>query len=680
MEAAGVDVARLAAARAALDPQRRGWRGDIAISAIVEILSTRGSLTAQQLSTEINRLWGTDSVTTPLVEESLGLAERAYLVTPEVGGTWAASEDAKREAEADRRWVDAILTENEREFAHRLEECCETPIKTERVPTLFHQLLVALTLGAEGVYEAAIASSAPDQLRPVRFDIKRMGEYISGSVQPKSVARAVRELALAAADPHDDFGDEIVRLIMAGNILQGLLVRRDLPETVTLEGTRAVLDTSVLVYYVETDTPAKEIFESLIVQSRMAGVELVVAEHTLDEWESLWDGADSELRGRERELSGAAFMLIQNPFVKAFVHQLEHDASLTWQRFQIGRRHLRPVLEGMGISVRPHGNNRREDAVFAEAVRERLRGRFPRRRTATAASADGESCAMVARWREGGGEGVPKGWFIASDILTGVVYREIRNDRYPLAVTAESWLLFLAHMSTESGEALGKLASAISDMTARTAFLSVATAYTVNEALQLSQLLSEDETLSVEDLRAAVALDFEALIHEGDRIDPADIDRKATDLIRRRSARRDARAQRERSRAEAERAEMITKTERAEAKIASLEELVSKHHSSNSRTIHRLTTANLQLRRGLIAVALFVLSLGALLWMALTELLVGWHVLLGIGLLLVLFAAALRWVLDPKAKAIALVLSAVASAGWLLVAFVLERLATSSAP
>lgn len=567
------EIARLAATHAALDPDRIARRHDIFISACLEALSIRGPLSTNQIVREVNRMWATNSTSVEMVMDALTVAQQAGLASTVTEGgivRWQASPAAIREAEQDREWAADILSNFESEFVRRLTDCCEVAIRPERHSRLFAHLVVAITHGAQDIYEVATQSASLEHLRPVRFEIDKIGSYIKESVDPRPVAKALAEVALEAIDPFDEFGNAFIRLLTVGNILQGMLSGRDAGAAKVLQGMRCLLDTSTLVLMVEEDETGRSLLERLITQSRESDIEVIVAEHTLDEWERLWQGAEAELGGRESaiHLPERGYILVQNPLLKAFFREQESDPSMNWSRFKIGRRDLRPYLEKVGVHVRPHGNTRERDHDLARRVRQGLialpknsRGRA--RRTQTAADADAQSCAMVARWRESSSGGLPCGWFIAPDTLTERVYQTVEvDDPYPLSVTPGKWLLFLAAMRGDDPEGLNQLALALSDVVTREAFFSVATGYTIDDALKFSDMLGEANALGPDDLRAVVQLDATALLEGGDTSAREGVDERAMRLVRDRSHRRDERAKRETEKAQSQRDSLDSEIDR----------------------------------------------------------------------------------------------------------------------
>ena len=115
---------------------------------------------------------------------------------------------------------------------------------------------------------------------------------------------------------------------------------------------------------------------NLIKLSIELGVAVIVASHTLDEWERLWSGADCErpeLLDHEFVPAHAERLALRsNPFVAQFIYEKTQSRSLTWAQFRASHRNVRPVLDRIGVTVRPTGNDKEEDRVLAERVKTAL--------------------------------------------------------------------------------------------------------------------------------------------------------------------------------------------------------------------------------------------------------------------------------------------------------------------
>ncbi|HEX9765376.1 MAG TPA: hypothetical protein VGA36_01340 [Nitriliruptorales bacterium] len=554
-------VARLAATRAALSRKRRSWRYDILVSAIVQMLDLYGPRTPDQLQRAIGRLWGARLPIT-LLEDGLQVAHEAHLIHPQHQRldrqvAWALAEAVKDECAADRTAVEAAF----REFAADLyvqviDHDPEVSVAPDRALRLAGQMFAATAAATTGSYDAGDISevASPSELRPVRLDLDRLRAHLRAKVQPRPVARAMEAAALKLVDPDHPLGSQVLHLLVLGNMAQCLLTSRDLHGSVDVSQHRILLDTSALVALAEEGTPQRHLIDELIATSVQAGVEVVVPDHVLAEWERLWCGADKELGdGSPPPWSSArnAYALAGNVIVRAYLHARRDDTDLSWIGFQIGRRDLRHRLEHAGVNVRPHGNHQHEDAGLVERVERRLLElsadpRLRAARTEAAAHVDAHSCAMVARWRTNRPMAPPCGWIIGTDLMTDVAYSDVAGGehRYPLSMTPAAWMLYLSSVVVDDGDSVHALLHTLSDAATRDAFLSGVTTYRLDDVRELAEIVGTDDgALSEEDVRMAIETNLLGLLDEAaDRSGSSHLREVGVATLRRRSARREARA------------------------------------------------------------------------------------------------------------------------------------------
>ncbi len=686
---ADVLVERLAAVRAALDTGRRAWRNDILITASVETLARRGSLTVRGLCRALNESWRTDALTDPLVAAALDEAYHANLVRREYDLSeterWTVTQAAATESAQDRQWAEDIISAFERQVAERLDAMPDDRLDADRAARVTRHVYAALAYGADGMYALAPVGVDPERLRPLGFDLAQIRRYVQDNVEPKSVRDAALELATAAVDPDDAFGNDVVRLLTIGNLLYAFLTRRDVPVKPDLTGHRLLLDTSTLVQLVEDGTPEQEMVENLISMSLRLGVEVLVAHHTLEEWERVWEGAKGEALNAAVpvRLPGMAHRLAGNPFVRAWVHGLEADPSLTWYEFERRHRDIRRRLAGLGVFTRGHGNKSAADRATVEAIKTRMlglvseaeaRGRRAQR-SVTSAAADAESCAMVMRWRSRPEIGPTGAYFIARETLTGRAHRDLFDgpDYLPVTVPPATWVMYVAALTTEDPAERGHLAEMVADATVRSSFFGMANGFTLDEVLTLSdQLCQGSDELSVEDTRTAIQSELFGLLEETTGEHTAV--RKGSAVNQRRTARRDARILREQQRLD-ERVDKVRQEK--DAVIASTEaqkaELAGERDDERGRRVQAEEDRDVayergeQLVRALKAGGTGAAFLVTIVVLALTGVLTGWILAVALGLLGLYSVRAYQYATDLSKSGASLVLEALAEVGFLLV-------------
>jgi hypothetical protein len=335
----------------------------------------------------------------------------------------------------------------------------------------------------------------------------------------------------------------------------------------------------------------------------------------------LWKEASDEIKRldkKELELIAVGHILVQNPVSSAFAIGSARDPNLNWPRFRTRPRKLdKASLERRGITVRSHRNGSSEQELI-EAVSARLEKPGARMNPSPAkARRDANSCAMVARWRAEDGKEPPVAWFVAMDTATGRAYAKERpEDRYPLTVTPESWLMFISAMAPPGTSALADRVAAIGSAIRRGSFLNVASSYSVEDALKMMRLLTakDDGTVSLEELREGVQMDFNRLLKESETI-RADPGHLALEIAQRSLKRSDHRAQRatkaakeESQRLERDQTEMAEERERLkqERDGAIAEKELIQHDAELSVVRSTRSSHRTALLTGFVALALVV--------------------------------------------------------------------------
>lgn len=141
------DVLRLAAVRAALDPERELGRADILVSVVVEVLS-RGSQSTESLRVEVNHVWATRSVTVEMVQRALEIAQRTNLVWHQTTLTdeqqWTLTDSAKEDAERDKAWAEQVFANFELDLGARLAEMQNLHLAPQQLSIVTHKLFCSL--------------------------------------------------------------------------------------------------------------------------------------------------------------------------------------------------------------------------------------------------------------------------------------------------------------------------------------------------------------------------------------------------------------------------------------------------------------------------------------------------------------------------------------------------------
>jgi hypothetical protein len=488
------DVAGLTATLAALQPARAAWRTDILVSAIVEILTRKGGyLSAKEIRTQLQTLWIGKSTDPAAVLHALKTAEQSDLVHMSARASgeprWAATAEAKEEVQTFQRRAERLLKDFQAEVGKRLEGLLDEPLSRATLGQLTRTLVKAMVAASDRVFEAVKASGNPNDLREVRYNLKGVGDRLRAQVHPLQRADALILLAAQAASPDDDFGDEVLKLIVSGQVLHGLVSRRDMPPGGALNGTALVLDNSFLVMSLEPDKAPRALFDQLLRDSVAAGCRFVVHREVLNEWERMWATADlgepDALVKRVPEMLARA---ADSPVLRAYASEHE-ESGIKWKPFCAKYRNIEQRLVDAGAMVEESlpdagvAGRVKAELLRVTAAHPELRGR-----SELSATVDAASASTVAALRKAGplASGLPSAWFVARDRATPRAYASVINDdANSLDVAPETWLLFLS--SAAGNETPGpELVETISENAVLDAFLVVATGYSAENLLEMA--------------------------------------------------------------------------------------------------------------------------------------------------------------------------------------------------
>ena len=510
------DVAGLAAAHAALDHARREWRSDILISSIIEILASQGVLTERQLHLKVKGLWLTNAVNRATLRSALTWAEQENLVERRQrthDECWAATETSKQDANADKKSAIAILESFQEDIQQKLDilEEGRKSITPKLAQDLTHTLISAFMAGSDPVFAGVTQAADPSKLDAIYFDQEAVATYLRGHIKPALMQDNLIALGRAAIDPTQEFGTEILHLIVTGRVLQGMLARRDLEGISPVSGTMLLLDTSVLVYRLYPDGPQPKMLEDLLEASHEAGCRAVVTRAVLDEWAGVWRAADKEAQSHANSATGipsGTGRLLKNPAIRGWLWDPKDGRRRqTWAEFQKRYSQIEPWLSKHHVQIIENGE---ANPDLVEQLREELvrLADSAQLRTATTAQTDAYSAALVAEAREREPAPIPRSWFIAQDRLTNRAYQAVRHDPFPLAATVETWLLMMAVTKTQNPDEACDLAELVGEAVILNSFLAVSAGYTVDDLVDLADVLNADATTDADELADQFKTEF----------------------------------------------------------------------------------------------------------------------------------------------------------------------------
>jgi hypothetical protein len=611
----------LAAAKAALDPNRVAWQHDILVSTIIEVLARKGPLTRRELREELRLTLVGQETPVPLLTQALERAQSQDLLLMVSGRKgreqWTLPEGVRAEAADDRKWAELLLAETEAEVASRLmREFPDDAAFRARAPRLTKDLVGAMVRASKDVFEAVQRSASGTNLRAVRFNLRSVVPDLRSRIQPRELADFMSELVISAASPDEQFGNELLSTIVAGQILHGMVCRDDVVGP--MPAARLVFDTSQLLALASHDEAVVELFTSFLGTAKRHGCDLVVTDRVKREWDGHWQQADvflSQLKGRWKDNLNA-LKLHQHKVLMEFGYSVDRGAK-SFESWSQDRRNLDRFISQYSMTLVSE-EELEFDSKFVETFADGIKGLQERDgrsriRGAEARVTDAISADLVRSHRQSSPNTlVPTAWFVAFDRSSDLVYRDMADDDFPLVVHAATWMLhYAAFEGDSSSDARARFADRLSEDLIVGAFLSVAASYTNDEMLELGDLLSADDHLDAEDVRGFILGGF---------LNPDEVvESQLRDLARARFRRQSDRVARNKK-IEGDRARSTeVELSRAQAEISSLKGQISTD-SDDSVTLRRSLEAVIAL--GILAVALLLAT--TLHWFGLKPIIFGW--------------------------------------------------------
>ena len=614
----------------------------------------------------------TNAVDLKALRDGLARAEEALLLERRQGGTderWALTSESARDAKDDREAAKEIFTRFAGEVRVRLDDLLEgqEEITQERARRLAQCLLTAYMAASQRVFDGVLRTADPLRLDSIDFDLGAVDDYLRDHVRPPAVATQLGYLARAAFDPTDEFGTEILHLVVTGRVLQGMIARHDLPGPSPVSGSLLLLDTSALVYRLEPIGPHPELLEEVLKESRHVGCDVVVTQAVINEWQRLWRAAEKEAPNLANPATGLpsfSSRLRGNPVLRSWLAKSEAGQPQTWSEFKRRNEQIGAWLTRQKVRII-------EDSDIDPELVERMQMELMRLsdlaasqlRSAATALTDAVSAALVAQARKRDPAPVPRSWFIAEDRLTNKAYAAIQpHDLFPVAATVETWLLLLSSTRSRDPAEVCNLANLVGGSVVLSNFLAISAGFGIVDAEEIIELLTRESGDSAEDLAEDLRTDFLAQAYSDTADGPAK-------LLRHRALRRERRART--MAAEAATAQEKAAQEGA-ARDGAAQEAAAHEGATQGAQTHqeseRTEVADLERSRqrwrrscalvGSLAVIAVGIVLSAFLWAP------AWVVAgAAVGWFAIAFAG-LRWLMDPDVRPVGFLCTLGATIAW----------------
>lgn len=534
-------------------------------------------------------------------------------------------------------------------------------------------LVKALVVGIEesqAAHLGHVERLVHGNLAPRSVDQARLLERLNGSSPRSEVVELLKSLAVAALDPLDPFGKELVSHITTGCILHAYVSGRtgkQITDTIgSPSGQRAILDTPVLISLVG---PASDQKDTVVtIKSALAsGWDVVVCQHSLEELTELLTREIPRVEKRFREAHETNTKL---EFYAALVEDQIHGICIaalrdnTYPNLQAilaACHELRGRLESLGVHVRHHNNEISPDrrATCLTALKEQL-NKSLHHRSATVIGRDADTLAMAWRRRQReSSRNWPGAWVITSDRSMAAAYGTISTDRVSITLSPSQWTTVVA-LSAEASE-LVSLASAAAGQFAEESMWQLPARFPGDFAMGLATQLSPDQGGSDLDLRQA-----QLLLSLPEMLDKIEADSSptavASAVLASRTKRIDNMAQRERERhrdalataeiaagdAEKARLQAQVREQKSAAERTQLEAELAAEKASSATKDAELNTQKTRHRRILISIGLTLASAFFTALAAVFGTII--HTAISACVLLVCGIVCLRWCRDLSLK------------------------------
>jgi hypothetical protein len=467
----------------------------------------------------------------------------------------------------------------------------------------------------------------------------------------------LRATALAAIDPLDPFGNELVSHITTGCVLHSYISGRDkasiMKEVGPPKQERAIIDTPVLLMLIGPDRVSGPAFTALQ-QAVLGNWDVIVAEHSLQE---LTDLVESSLPDLLEKFQEAAAKGMKSAWYASLVD--EQLASLCFEAVETGKyrnfhqiveasRSLAGKLESIGVVVRHHHNE--NTASLVERCRtslERVLSDLHRYRRPQGIDRDAETMAMALRKRtRTTHSGWPGAWVVTSDRVMSPAYADVTREKIPLTLTLAQWTTLVT--MTAEPPSVKALAQAAAGQLVEEAMWLIPARFPSDKAFALARQLTPEHGGSDTDLRVAQLTLDDAFDQQSATTMAAAVLQKRTVRVNALHARSSKSAQVEIAAAKKDKAISDALASKALAEKEASEELARQERTDHNASQVLLRWERKRLRRVVMSfVGVLFIAAGPVLGLLTGS---SWLVILGVSTLAIFVVAAYKWVMKEDAR------------------------------
>lgn len=508
----------IAAIQAVINADRALTEQELLITTSCELL-VDGALGTDELTRKVNEIWAGANIAQERVEAALGTAVGAGLMvstSAKSGMLWSLTPAGRAGAGGARAWTQDAYARTARQLQDLAAEDLR-PI-TDAEANLWVDLLAqALSDGIREAYAAFVGDVAlltDGSITPKAFDRSRAFNALREADLGEGITEFLEAAVLAALDRADPFGNDLVNHIATGCVLLAFLAgcdRADMRKRLCdLAEEEFVLDTPALVLLTGARRDAESILRALKA-TQTAGGQVVVTEHTIEEFVELVDSVGAEhmpalTRALEEGLNARAYCTtVSLPALETWVAALYEERYPNWETLEKEAHSIKQRLDTLGVIVRPHGNHVPETVYACKNALDIELSERHSKRTARAVERDANTMSMVLRHRakrEYEDRLWPGSWIVTTDRHIGPAYRRVSmKDIIPITVTITQWAVLA--VSCQPTATAKELAAVTAPLVRHQAALAIAARYPADVALEIAKVLAPSEGPVSTDLRLA---------------------------------------------------------------------------------------------------------------------------------------------------------------------------------
>lgn len=506
----------LSAIQRVLKSSRPSTEADLLCAAACQFLRRVQRATSEDVRQAVSKMWPGSQPTPEQINSALSLGKELRLVGVNESAEWFLTAEGLADVQRHGDWVADLRERVMADLRIRSREGLGYEPDSTEAALWLNQLVKALIVGIEksqAAYMGEVEQLIHGQITPREVRSADILSYLDDVSSNEEVVELLKSLALAALDPLDPFGKELVSLITTGCILHSYVSGRSgadiTSEIGSPEGQRAILDTPVLLSLVGRKADRRDT-ELTIRSAVAAGWDVVVCQHSLDELYQLLQREIPEVEKRVREAHNRNTRvefyatLVEDQIHGICIAALKDGTYKNLSEMMATCERLEEDLVSWGATVRHHNNDLSADRVARclAALQGQIEKGPRSRRSSYAIERDADTMAMA--WRRRSREqskNWPGSWIITSDRQMAPAYASISSDRVSLTLSLPQWTTVVSISAPE--ENLRDLASAAAGQFAEEAMWQLPARFPGDFAMRLAAQLSPNQGGSDMDLRHA---------------------------------------------------------------------------------------------------------------------------------------------------------------------------------